>query len=216
LRHLPPMDTPGTIYFEAANGDVREVLADRADANWCTFLRARAEDMAGGAHMLIQCVGSQIEPDGSVLASARLTLRLLQEIAQELADSGVLDQTVLDNYVFPVYARTVGEARRPLEEEADLVEAFEILEVSTAPVPSPYEREYEASGDAEAYADSYGGFIRGFTESSLVAGLFGPGTEGDPLALAERFYARLGQRLEDEPGSHPFEDWTLTIHIRRH
>ncbi len=137
-------------------------------------------------------------------------------VAEEQVDAGVLDRRALDHYVFPVYARSVAEARAPLEREPDLAAAFEVQEISTTPVPSPYEAQLAGGATPAAYASAYATFVRAFSESALVRGLFEPGARGVTAAeLTDRFFARLEERMRAEPGAHAFEDWTLTVWLRR-
>lgn len=217
LSSQPTLLTPGTLYFDRARGDARRALAEAAALDWTDFLRARASDIAPGGRLLVQCIGSIPDPDApdGVRASAGRLLDLMQEVAETLVGQGLLSQAALDRFVLPVYARTVEEAVRPLS-AGPVADAFEVLVAETAPVPSPYEGSYRDNGDARGYASAYGDFVRGFSESSLQIGLFQPGAVGIAAAdLCDRYFEELEQRLQDSPGTHAFDDWTLTVLLRR-
>ncbi len=219
LAALPPVHAPGALYFDRTTDETRSALATTAAADWRRFLAARASDLATDGRLLVQCVGSVPDdrvPGSGTRATASELLAVMNEVAEGLAAAGVLSQDVLDAYVFPVYARTVDEAVAPLQPGRELADSFAIEVAETNGVPSPYEALYLQDGDATAYAAAYVGFVRGFSESSLRIGLFEPGAVGiSPQVLVDRFFTELAGRFEAEPGAHAFEDWTLTILLRR-
>lgn len=94
--------------------------------------------------------------------------------------------------------------------------AFEVELAQVAPVPNPYLARLRKDGDAGAYAQAALGFVRGFTESSLRLNLFDPGAPpGEASARLEDFFARLEARFREAPERDAFEDWTLTLLLRR-
>lgn len=215
FRRRPDVVAPGCLYFDRATGEAAATLADLAAADWARFLERRAEELVVGGHLVVQCVGSIV--DGGThtrQATAGRLLDVMFEVASSMVADGSLDQDALDRYVLPVYARTEEEARAPFAAGSELDAAYEVLHIGTAAVPSPYEAELERSGDAAAYADAYVGFVRGFTESTLHEGLFEPGST-DPERAEVDFYRRLHDRFASEPGVHAFDDWTLTVWLRR-
>ena len=85
-------------------------------------------------------------------------------------DARELEQ-VVNAYVLPVSARTVAEARAPVESGGAVCDDFAVVGVSTSPVANPYLDTWRGDGDADRCARDYVGF-RGLTESSLRLGLF--------------------------------------------
>ena len=204
------------IYFCEATGAARQALAAQAAADWGAFLRARADDLAAGGRLVVQCVGTEVGPGGAERVTARETMAAVGEVAAELADEGALSREALDAFVFPVYARTVAEARAPLNPDGALAAAFEVVDASTAPVPNPYLERWREAGDAAAYARAAVGFVRGFSESALRLGLFpgdGGGDTADPVI--DELYARLEARFATAPERDAFLDWTLTVVLAR-
>jgi hypothetical protein len=217
LRTQPDVSVPG-FYFCEATGDARDVLAAQADADWARFFTMRAHDLASGARVVVQCVGTATpEPPAEPQVTARALLRAMAEVAATMADEGLLDPAAVDAYVLPVYARTTDEARRPLEVAgSDLAAAFAVETVRTDPVANPYLDAWRQDHDVGAYGKAYAAFVRGFTESSLREHLFTPGARGLPVdELLDDYFARLEARFAADPEADAFEDWTLTVVVAR-
>jgi len=119
--------------------------------------------------------------------------------------------------VFPVYFRQPDEVRAPLTREADLHDAFEIVELTNERLPSPYEDTLAETGDVEAYADAYAGFARAFAESTLRSALFeGSAPEpGKADELSDEFFHRLRDLFAAEPGRHGFEHEVMVLVLRK-
>ena len=153
--------------------------------------------------------------DGSsnpVRVSAAGLLKLMNECALQLVDSGELPQDVYTRYCFPVVPRTVEEARAPLI--GLLADRLELLHCGLTPVPSPYQVALEKTGDVAAFAKNYTAFTRAFSESSLREGLFQFG-KSDASRLADRFYTLMQRALAARPQDYPFIDLTLAVMLRR-
>ena len=169
LSAQPRVPVPGGFYFCEATGAARRQLAEQAEADWTRFLGARALDLAPGGRLVLQMVGSEPAPgSGEPAVTARRLLRAMAEVAQQMADDRELEQQAVDDYLLAVYARTVEEARRPLERPgSSLAAEFVLEECRTDPVSNPYLARWRADRDAAAYGSAYAAFARGFTESSL-------------------------------------------------
>jgi len=219
LRTQPSVTVPEGFYFCEATGDARTALAALADADWTTFLSARAADLAPGGRLLVQMVGSESNgTGGEPHVTARKLMRAMNEVASELVAEEKLDGRAVDHYLLPVYARTVEEARAPLERRGSpMAEAFTIETVRTDLVANPYLGRWHDDRDNVAYGQSYAAFVRGFTESSLRAHLFtADATRGhDPTTVLDEYFTRLAQRFASDPEADAFEDWTLTVVLTR-
>ena len=217
LQTEPDVAVPAGFYFSEATGSARAALAAQAAVDWEVFLLARACDLAAGGRLLVQCVGTEIGPDGEERVTARELLAAMSEVAGDMADGGDLPHEAVDGYVLPVYARTVAEARAPVDPGGALSDDFEVVDVSTAQVPNPYLEQWRADGHAQRYARDYAAFVRGFTESSLRLSLFNPASTSDAGAqrLVEEFFGRLEGRFAAQPERDAFRDWTLTVVMAR-
>ena len=111
LRTQPSLPTPDGMYFADSHGDTRRALAEQAAADWLAFLQSRAAELSSGGRLVVQGIGSG--DDGRQASAGRL-LRVMWQAAVSLADDGLLDRAVLDDYVFPVYCRTEDEVTAPV------------------------------------------------------------------------------------------------------
>jgi hypothetical protein len=217
LRTQPDVVVDG-FYFCEATGETRARLAAQADADWTAFLVARAADLASGGQLLVQMVGTEIDPGtGEPKVTARGLLRAMAAVASDMVKAGTLDQQAVDHYVLGAYARTAEEARAPLTRAGSPVRhEFTEVECRTDSVPNPYFTKWQADRDSAAYATAYAAFVRGFTESSLRDHLFVPGVRGITVEDGlDDYFARLTTRFRDDPERDRFEDWTLTVVLAR-
>jgi len=219
LSGLVRTASPGSLFFCDLPEPARDELAARADSDWTTFLRRRADELKPGGRLVVDGLGSVPDagdPSGRRAAGRRL-YRALWQVAEGLADEGRIDAALLRSFVFPVYFRSSEELRRPLERDADLKLAFEVVELSNELLTMPTEEALARSGNVAAYGESYAGFARAFAESTLVKGLFEGSTSsaGETAALADDFFRRLQALFTAEPHRHGFEHQVATLVLRR-
>lgn len=220
LSESPVMDAPSGIWFGDLESTARAALAAHAREDWLRFLRMRARELRRGGILLVACLGAiddEREISG-VAASGRNVYRAIHRIAQAMVDDGLIEQGVLDRFVFGLWFMTAGEARVPLETDPELRAAFAIEEVSVAPAPYNASDVFADSVDDPAeYARLYTGYIRGFAHSSLNTSLFQPAASERMSAeqLAQDYYRRLEALYRTSPGQHAGETWYLTVVLRR-
>ncbi|WP_169054242.1 hypothetical protein [Nitratireductor sp. XY-223] len=220
LSHAVRLDAPGSVWFADLKGKARADMAALARNDWIRFLDCRASELRSGGYLLVSCLGA-VPDDGEIngiAASGRKVYRAIDSVAQEMADEGLIDQAVLDRFVFGVWFMTAHEARSPLETEPELAEAFEIEDIKVVPAPSnPSDIYADVIGDPAEYARLYVGYVRGFGHSTLQRQLFEPGAANGRSAddIAQAFYRRLGERYTQNPGKHAGETWYLTVVLRK-
>lgn len=220
LSHSVHLDTPGAVWFADINGNARAEMAVLARHDWIRFLRCRALELQRGGCLMVSTLGAVADDSeiNNVAASGRAVYRAIQIVAQEMADAGLIDQQVLNGFVFGVWFMTEHEAREPLEADPDLAAAFEIEDISVVPAPVNHRDVYaDFVADPIEYARLYVGYVRGFADSALRAQLFEPSAEGDRDAnfLAQEFYHRLDGLYRAFPGKYAGESWYLTVVLRR-
>jgi hypothetical protein len=215
LREQPRVWTPDGMYFTDARGAARDELEEQAARDWLAFLESRAAELAPGGRLLVQGIGSTRSPDGGELVSAS-RMRVMWQVAVGLCGRGVLDRTTLDEYVFPVYCRSVEEALAPVHAGGVLADAFDVVSQGVDEVANPYWEAFERDGDAAAYAKTYTEFVRAFAESTMTAHLFEPGAVGiDPGALAAEFFDGLEAATAAAPEEGRNEAWIVRIVLAR-
>lgn len=214
------LKTPGAVLFAHLDDAARADLFALAEADWTAFLRHRARELRPTGFLIVVGLGAvpdAAEPTG-IAATSRALYRAVQRVAESMADDGLLDREVLDNFVFPNWFRSLDELRRPIEREPDLRDAFEIEELRVdQPAVDPHDAFADDLSDPARYAEHYVGYLRGFAGTTLRHQLFGPAAKDDRAAdaLADTFYRRLKQLYEDAPGEHAAETWMTTLVLRR-
>jgi hypothetical protein len=198
-----PANGGTALYFDQLEGATRGQMAEQAHVDWTRFLRRRAEELAPGGQLVVNLMGI---PDGGT-AAGHDVWGLVRAICVELAGEGLLDPDRLDEYVIPIYERTVEEVRRPFSEGVG--QRLELRKVQIAPVENPSAAAYRESGDAAAFARDFTAFFRAFSEPSLKAGL------AASSEAIEELYKRLPSRLEDEADTFVFEVNALTAVVGR-
>jgi hypothetical protein len=210
-RQPPGLDMPRSLYrSDAPPAQLAKILAQAA-SDWQAFLTARAEELQPGGVLLVQMLGSDGHAN-PVRVSAAGLLKLMNECALQIVDSGDVPRDIYAAYCFPVVPRTIEEATAPVT--GALADRLELLHCGLTSVPSPYQLALEKTGDVAAFAKNYTAFTRAFSESSLHQGVFNFG-RGDAAKLADRFYALMEEALRAKPEAYPFDDLTLAIMVRR-
>ncbi len=213
------LPSPGTLFFADMTGTAREEVAAIADEHWTRFMHHRAREVKPGGWLVFEAMSAIKDPtDRSGLAAGGHRLyRAFWQIADGMAQEGLVERAHLDAFVFPIYFRELHEIRAPLEREADLKAAFEIVELESELIPNPYVEAWRRDGDDTAYAKAYAAFARGFSESAFRNGLFNLSANSDNSAdaLTETFYTRLEDVFRAEPGDHIFDNHSMTLVLRR-
>ncbi|MEM7225824.1 MAG: hypothetical protein AAF495_22790 [Pseudomonadota bacterium] len=219
LKGTVSLASPGTLFFADMTGPAREEIRAKADQDWCLFLRQRAQEVKPGGWLVLETMASIENPDdpSGLSAGGHRLYRAFWRIADEMAQEGLLDPACLERFVFPLYFRELSEVRAPLEREADLKAAFEIVELAYELIENPYARILAEGGDSTAYGKSYAAFARGFSDSAFRNGLFEPsaGDAEGAQRLSETFYGRLEVLFTAEPGQHIFDNHSMTLVLRR-
>jgi len=219
LDGAPRLSSPGTLFFADMKGAARKQIREKADRDWCLFLRRRAREVKPGGWLVIETMSSIEDPnDPSGLAAGGHRLyRAFWRVAKGMAKDRLLDPACLKTFVFPLYFRELHEVRAPLERETDLEAAFDIVELTSELIPNPYVRLLEEDGDAQAYARNYAAFARGFSESAFRNGVFAPSATdaGEADRLAETFFGRLEALFAADAGHHIFDNHSMTLVLRR-
>ena len=211
--------SPGSLFFCDLPEPARSAVAALGARDWTDFLRRRADELKPGGWLVVDGLSSvpdSGDPSG-LRAGGRGLYRAFWQVAATLAGEGRIDPALLETFVFPIYCRSSEEVRAPLEREADLKAAFEIVELANALLPMPYEDELARTGDVAAYAAGYAGFARAFAESTFRRGLFeGSASDAGKVdELTDAFFRRLQDLFAAEPGRHAFDHQVMTLVLRK-
>ena len=216
LREQPRLAAPDGMYFCDAGAGARTALAEQAAADWLAFLEARAAELAPGGQLLVQGIGSTTDGDGTEHVSASRLLRVMWEVAVELAgDRGARSQDA-GRICLPGLLPQRRQATAPQADGGPLAGELDVDTTRVEVVANPYWERFERDNDASAYARAYVEFVRAFAESTLMAHLFEPGARGvDATALCDEYFARLEAATAADPEAGGFEAWVVRVVLRR-
>lgn len=189
LSRPGPRDAGTALYFDQLEGAAREAMALQAHEDWSRFLHLRADELTPSGLLVINMMHV---PDGHVAAGHQLW-GYVRDICEAMANDGLIEQSRLDSYVFPVWERSTAEVLRPFSEE--LGQRLVVDQVVATPVPDPMAEAFARDGDASRYASSVTGFFRAFSEPTLRAGLRLDDRAGRHLyaSIEERIHAAAAQ-----------------------
>jgi SAM dependent carboxyl methyltransferase len=196
LAESGPGGTGTAIYFDQLDDAARAAMAEQAHADWTTFLRHRAAELATGGRLVLTMMGRGA--DG--VAAGHDAWGHARSVVDALIADGRLDRDRVDRFVFPVYERTVAEVERPFDEGREPQLELERCTVTDSPSPAvQYARE---TGDASRLAHDFVGFFRAFSEPTLRAAIDPEGSAMDEL------YRRLQTRLVEAA-----DEFDFTVHV---
>jgi SAM dependent carboxyl methyltransferase len=213
------LHAPDTVWFADLTGENRKKLWQQAQSDWRNFLRLRAEELQSGGYLLVSTLGAVPEQGeiNSIAASGRGIYRALQHVTAEMTDEGRLDRKTADSFVFGLWFMTSEEARGPIENDAFLSDAFEVDTLDAANADESGDLFSAYINQPSEYAHKYAGYVRAFACSTLRSQLFAPSakTDDETDALETDFFDRLEALYREKTSAYAFEQWFMTIILRR-
>lgn len=195
--------SPGAVGFDALEGAAREEMRALALDDWTHFLRLRAAELMAGGYLMVGTFGSIPDPASrsGIRAGGGQFLRAFEQVAETMADDGLIDRQALDRFVLPFWFLTVEEATAPVAAEPDLAAALEVVEARVEAVPARRNEIYSAEFDDPAdYGRRAAGYVRAFSESSMRLHLFaGTDDEAQVDARIDEFFRRLAAYIPNAP-----------------
>ncbi|MEM9221044.1 MAG: hypothetical protein AAGB11_01400 [Pseudomonadota bacterium] len=212
--------SPGTAWFADLEGEARAEAKALARADWLAFMHARKEELRPGGCLMVATLGSVPDPTeiNGVKAAARKVYRAIFRVADEMAKDGLLKRSAVDRFVFPLWFPTVDDLLEPIEDDADLKDAFEILDADVKPAAvHPDDVFADLISNPKQYGESYTGYVRGFGESSIRLHLIAPSADSpsEVDGLTDEYFDRFQKLYTDEPGQHAFENLNITFLAQR-
>ena len=217
MSALPPMRLPKFIspslpaqraYREGVSvgPEERAAFTQQAREDILNFYRARAAELKPGGKLLVQVFGSNDEHD-----TANGIVDGLSDAMLDMVEDGRLTRDVYENFVLPVFYRSLPELLPPTGESGE-PSAFRVDKAEARDCRVPFNEEFARSGDPCAWAESYAGFIRAFSEPVVTSGL--PNTPDRPQ-LVEELYARMANRFAADPERYEFHFISLGALLTR-
>lgn len=214
LDHLPATPIPDFVIYRRPRPDrpippeQTAAFAGQANADLMRFLEQRARELVPGGQLVLGTPGDTAE--ASVIDGL---YDVLDEGCRDLVAAGQLNRQRYENFVMPVYPRTLDEILAPLQrQDSPVAGAFQIERAETLEAPNPFSVAFRQTGNREAYAEATTGFLRAFSESVVRGALVGP--DGDPT-LIETLYQRIHVRLAADPERYAFRYIFVAVQLQR-
>lgn len=167
---------------------------------------ALAAELKSGGKLLVQVFGRNEEHD-----AANGIVDGLSDAMLDMVNAGRLKRDVYEEFVLPVFYRSLPELLPPTGENGELP-AFRVDKAEARECRVPFNEELARSGDPRVWAESYAGFIRAFSEPVVTSGL--PNTPDRPQ-LVEELYDRMVNRFAADPGRYEFHFISLGALLTR-
>lgn len=191
----------------AVSAEETAAIHQLAEQDMADFFRARAAEIPSGGLLLIQVFGS-----GEEHSTGHGICDAFHNALSQLVAEGIVPTAVQREFFLPVVYRTHDALLAPLIKDPGLAACFEVERAETLESPVPFNQAFEANGDLAAWAKEYAGFIRAFSEPILEAAVEGRGASRD---LIDIVYARLEQRLREDPARYRFHFISVGALLRR-
>lgn len=208
MDRVPDVPVPHFISYVEGSQQALAAFAQQAEQDLTRFLEYRAQELAPGGKLLIVIPGS----DGPRRCSDGL-YNVLNDAAWDLMHSGQISQQRFEQFVMPVYFRSVDEMTAPLTRgPAAVRDAFTIDRAEALHLPTPFLDDYRRTSDLQEYADRYTAFLRAFSEPVICSGLL----EADTApAAADALYQRIRERLLANPERYQMENIEVALLLTR-
>lgn len=208
MDKLPDVAVPDSIAYMQGRPEAQQAFARQAADDMRRFYEARAAELAPRGAFLILIPGS----DGRRRCSDGL-YDVFDDAARDLVDAGKISRGRYEEFVMPVYFRTLDELIAPIADAASpLHRVLTVDRAETLEMPTPFEDAFRETGDVETYATQYTGFLRAFSEPVAASGLLEPGQ--DRLVIDE-MYQRIHERLVAEPARYTVRNIEVGALVRK-
>ena len=189
-----PAPVPDRAWAPTARTPGAEPFLAQARSDWRRFLDLRANELRPGGRVVI--VVATVD-DGGVCGGEHALDDLDEALRAEVA-TGAISKNEADRVVVPNFFLSRAELEAPFGEPAltGRLQLFEHLRVTS---PDPLWDAFERSGDAGSLAAAFTGWVRAFSQSSLLAALAPERTGAERQQLADRIYAAVEARVRANP-----------------
>ncbi|GAA0773582.1 hypothetical protein E1180_08800 [Roseibium denhamense] len=186
----------------------RAKFAKQADLDLTDFLLARADELRGGGHVLVQVFGVR---DGAATTDGLYDL--LNDAVCHFVETGYISADTYRRYYQPIYLRNEEELVSPVISGGNPAsKLFELVESTSYEVAIDFVTEYQRSGDVQAYAKAYVAFFRAFTEAVLRAAL---PADGNREQLIKDIYKKAEHLLMIRPELYPPRYLAVAMLLKR-
>ncbi len=167
---------------------------EQARRDWRRFLDLRATELRPGGRMVV--VVATVDDDG-VCGGEQALVGLDEALRAEVA-AGALSPGEADAVTVPNFFLSRAELEAPFAEPA-LAGRVRLVEHVRIVSPDPLWDAFERSRDAGALAAAFAGWVRAFSQSSLLAALSPARGDAERRELADRLYGAVEAGVRANP-----------------
>ncbi len=160
------------------------------------FYSARADEIASGGHLLVQVFGRNAE-----IATCYGIYDGLSDAILDFVEEGKLSREFYEDFVIPIYFRSIEELVAPIEQDDQLSRSFRIVKAEHREIPVPFNTALAETGDEATWAREFTGFMRAFTEPMVASAL---GDEPRKNEIIDSIYQRVEARYLADPARYEF------------
>lgn len=207
----PPCPLREDLFCPAAPAAEREAWSKLAAADWETFLRSRAQELAAGGQLVVQSGGT----DDTGRAGGEPIFAVASRALEALLADGRLRPAEGERIVLPSYYRSREEYERPLHGEP-LAQLLALEAQTWATLPDPFLPALERGGSVTEFAAAWTDWLRGFTEDVFFGDPLDPDRDAtDRKRLADDYYETVHALIEAAPEAASANWLVVALRFRR-
>jgi hypothetical protein len=174
--------------------DLDQPFRAQAAEDWQVFFKHRARELRVGGHLVVVVV--RVDDEGH--SGGDHFVDVINHALVDLLSIGKLRRHEYDRMAIATYFRATEELEAPFR-TGSLSRVLRLEAHEQAVLCDPIGEEYDATGDAAAFASAYTGWLRGFSEPSLLGALDPDRPREEVVAFASELYDNVSTRLAREP-----------------
>jgi S-adenosylmethionine-dependent carboxyl methyltransferase len=174
--------------------DLDQLFRAQAAADWRAFFEHRARELRVGGHLVVVVV----RVDDQRRSGGDHFVDVINEALVDLLSVGKLRRHEYDRMSIATYFRTVDEIEAPFQ-SGPVSSSLDLEAHEQTVLRDPIGEEYDATRDAVAFARAYTGWLRGFSERSLIGALDPDRTHEAVAAFADELYDNITALVRRDP-----------------
>lgn len=187
-----------------------EPFLEQARRDWRRFLDLRATELRRGGRMVV--VVATVDDDG--VCGGEHVLDGVDEALRAEVASGLVSKDEAERVVVPNFFLSRAELEAPFAERS-LADRLELIEHVRVTSPDPLWTAFERGRDAGGLASAFVGWLRAFSESSLLAALAPSRAADDRRRFTDRVFASVEARTRSRPESARCAWRMAALHVGR-
>jgi len=191
-----PLPIPNHLSYRRGMPGLDEPFRKQAAEDWRRFVEHRAHELRVGGNLVVVVVSADDQGD----SGGDHFVDVINEVLVDLLAAGKLQRHEYNRMAIATYFRNAIELEAPFR-SGPAAEAIALVAHEQAVLPDPIGERYDATGDAAAFATAYTGWLRGFSEPSLLGALDPERCPEQAAAFADELYDTIKSRVAHDPST---------------